>query len=377
MVQPRQNRARQLFTRLHLWLGLGLGALMVLAGLTGSLLVFYVEIDGWLHPEQAAAGSAAPASYDRAIGTLRRTYPDKTGPWRIEVTHRPGAIPARYYNPPETAARDFAPMLVWLSPDGTRVLRRDFWGDTAMTWIYDLHYRLLMGRAGGVVFGYAGLALLVLLGSGLAAWWPRGSLAKALRYKPRSAPQRRWRDQHKLAGLAGLPVLAMLTATGVMLALPQESDAVLGMVLGAPQPLPQVRGQSGPDAQITPSAAMGAARAALPGARLAWIEIPGAGQAAYRLRLQAAGDPARRFPHSFVWIDQHRGTVLAMADARAAPLLNRFDNWLHPLHDGSAGGLALRLVVVLGGMAPLGLFVTGLRRWWAARRPRTQPTRAA
>ena len=94
MVRPRQNRARRLVTRLHLWLGLGLGGLLVLAGLTGSLLVFYVEIDARLHPEQAAAGSANLASYDRAIATLHRAYPGKTGPWRIEVTHRAGAIPA-------------------------------------------------------------------------------------------------------------------------------------------------------------------------------------------------------------------------------------------------------------------------------------------
>ena len=83
----------------------------------------------------------------------------------------------RYYNPPETAHRDFAPLMAWLSPDGTRVLRRDFWGDYAMTWIYDLHYRLQFGKVGGVIFGYAGLGLLALLLSGLWAWWPRGSWA--------------------------------------------------------------------------------------------------------------------------------------------------------------------------------------------------------
>ena len=43
---------------------------------------------------------------------------------------------------------------------------------------------------GGTVLGYAGLALLALLLSGLWAWWPRGSWRKALRYKPRAAPSR-------------------------------------------------------------------------------------------------------------------------------------------------------------------------------------------
>jgi uncharacterized iron-regulated membrane protein len=65
--------------------------------------------------------------------------------------------PARYYNPPETAGRDFAPMLVWLAPDGSRILRRDYWGDTAMTFLYDLHYRLLMGTTGAVPVSYTHL----------------------------------------------------------------------------------------------------------------------------------------------------------------------------------------------------------------------------
>ncbi|MFM2372531.1 MAG: hypothetical protein RIS85_2253, partial [Pseudomonadota bacterium] len=44
------QRARTIVRKAHLWLGLGLGALFALLGLTGSLLVFYQEIDAALHP---------------------------------------------------------------------------------------------------------------------------------------------------------------------------------------------------------------------------------------------------------------------------------------------------------------------------------------
>ena len=316
------SRSRPFVLRLHLWLGLSLGALLVLAGLTGSVLVFYVEIDALLHPEQASQGTAEAASYDAAIPALRKAYPDKQGPWRIEVTGKAGAIPARYYNPPETAGRAFAPMMVWLSADGRRVLRRDYWGDYAMTWIYDLHYRLQLGKLGGILFGYAGLAILALLTSGLWSWWPRGSMAKALRFKRRAGASRRLRDLHKLAGLTGLPLLILFTLTGVMLALPEESNAVLAPVFGTAQsaPSPVSRERGGP--QILPATAIAAAKAAMPSARLAWIEVPAPGNGAYRLRFQQQGDPSRRFPHSFVWIDQHNGKVLASQDAATFPALS-------------------------------------------------------
>ena len=44
------SRARRAWLRLHRLLGLGLGAAFVLLGLSGSLLVFYVEIDRMVEP---------------------------------------------------------------------------------------------------------------------------------------------------------------------------------------------------------------------------------------------------------------------------------------------------------------------------------------
>ncbi len=146
-MRQQGDRLRRAVRKLHLWLGLWLGGLFVLLGLTASLLVFYPQVDAMLHPELRAEGEGEP-DWDRALATVRAAYPDKQGGWRFEVTGEPGAIPARYYDPPERAVHAFRPMMVWLSPDGGRVLRRDYWGEYAMTFIYDLHYRLTLGEAG-------------------------------------------------------------------------------------------------------------------------------------------------------------------------------------------------------------------------------------
>lgn len=42
------------------------------------------------------------------------------------MTGKGGDIPARYYAPPKRAGRNFAPMMVWFSADGARVLRKDY-----------------------------------------------------------------------------------------------------------------------------------------------------------------------------------------------------------------------------------------------------------
>lgn len=364
-MRQRGDRLRRAVRKVHLWLGLTLGGLFVLLGLTGSVLVFYPELDALLHPEIRVEGSGPP-DWDRALATARAAYPEKTGPWRFEVTGKPGAIPARYYDPPERPGYAFRPMMVWLSPDGSQVLRRDYWGEYAVTFIYDLHYRLLLGELGGKVLGWLGLGLLALLLSGLWAWWPRGSWIKALRFKRRAPPQRRLRDWHKLSGLSGLAFLLILTVTGIMLELPKESDAALAAVGlhvdHAPHVHPQPTTASGkPD--ILPSQAILAASLALPDARLAWIETPPGSGGAYKLRMQVPDDPSYRFPHSFVWVDTKSGKVVAVQDARKGGAGTAINNWVHPLHDGSAGGLLGRVLIAGAGLLPLVLFVTGLLRW--------------
>ena len=365
-MRQRGDRLRHAVRRLHLWLGLTAGLLLVFLGLTGSLLVFYPRIDAVLHPELRVEGPSeegGPPDFDRALATLRATWPDKAGPWRLEVTGERAAIPARYYDPPERARHAFRPMMVWLSPDGGRVLRRDYWGEYAVTFIYDLHYRLALGKSGGAIVGWSGFVLLALLLSGLWAWWPRGSWRKALRLKRHAARQRVLRDWHKLAGLSGLLFLLILTGTGIMLALPEESDRALAAVGLPVATMPHVHDQGGGGVAVPPGAAVAAALAVLPGARVAWIETPPAAGGLYRLRLQVPGDPSFRFPHSYVWVDSATGQVRAVHDARAAGAGGTVNLWLHPLHDGSAGGVWGRILALLAGLVPLVLFITGWLRW--------------
>ena len=97
-MRQRGDRLRRRVRELHLWLGLGAGGLLVLLGLTGSILVFYPELDALLHPEirpAAAAEASTPPDWDRALSTVRRSFPDKARPWRFEATGCPVAIPAR------------------------------------------------------------------------------------------------------------------------------------------------------------------------------------------------------------------------------------------------------------------------------------------
>ncbi|MEG8040244.1 PepSY domain-containing protein [Sphingomonas sp. LR60] len=233
------SRARILVRRVHLWLGLSLGLLFAVLGLTGSALVFYTGIDAALHPlveagrNDHAPGLASPV-WDRALATGRARWQDPAGKWTIEVTDEGGAIPARFY-PSSGHGHHADRMMVWFSPDGTRIVRAEPWGGYLMSWLYQLHMALLAGDLGGQVVGWSGVAMLLILLSGIVAWWPRGSWRKAVAFKRNTVPIRRLRDLHKLSGLWSMALLFVLVATGVLLALPAVTQALCSQRLYQPQ----------------------------------------------------------------------------------------------------------------------------------------------
>ena len=84
--QQSAGARRRWWQRLHRWLGVSIGLVFALAGLTGAVLVFYVELDAWANPQIAPARSCAhPRSVDEVLAALHDAHPQRTGAWRIEL----------------------------------------------------------------------------------------------------------------------------------------------------------------------------------------------------------------------------------------------------------------------------------------------------
>ena len=366
-------RARAVWLRLHRWLGLGLGAVFVLFGLTGSLLVFYVGIDEVIEPALAAAVPAPQVrSWQSVLDALQQAHPQRNRGWRIELLPEGrGLVTARYLKPAETADAFYKPLLVTVNPATGQVLANRFWGDFAATWVYDLHYMLLAGETGHTVVGVLGLLMLISIVGGLVLWWPRrGHWRDALRLKLAGSRQRRHYDLHKLAGVGGGVVLLVLAATGAALALPDWVEPPLARI-STPLPMPSPKATLQPGQPLlTLDQALERARAHWPDSVPRWVDTPPAGSAIVRVRLWLPGGPSERFPRSYLWIHAQTGQVLAARDARQQSAGDAVLAWLHPLHNGEAFGMAGRVLAFVAGLLPLLLIVTGVQRWADRRRAR-------
>lgn len=375
----RRASYRSWLRRLHLWLGLGLGAIFAVVGVTGSALVYYIDIDAALHSEVAPSPEApAPGWHSEvwqtALATGQARWPAANGRWSFEVSGQGGPIPARYY-PPDGRGHHPKREMVWFSADGSQILRAEPWGGYLMSWLYQLHMELLMGETGAHILGWAGFAMLALMLLGLWIWWPRGSWRKALTVKRNAVSIRRLRDIHKLSGVWGVGVLIVLVATGILLALPTVKTQLLTALIAAPQEPPSPRSAASAGKQVPIAVALSAAETLLPGSRLAFIDAPVGGSAPIRVRVQVPGDPHPRFPGSYVYIDQYSGKVLAIHDLRNGNTSVQTAKWIRSLHDGSIAGTFTRMLAIIAGFVPLALFIKGILHWRRRVARRTQHCR--
>ena len=372
-LAPRinQRKFRALTLTIHRWIGLGVGLVFALLGLSGSLLVFYPEIDLWLNPiQQVRPGPLPDFSLQKAIDALHHQYPSLDGPWRLEMPVAEGRpINARYARPAQMTGRSFAPMMVTLDPETLHPTSSRIWGDYAMTWLYNLHYTLLLDKPGRYAVGVVGLfALLSLLG-GIYLWWPSARRWwAALKPQIRSGLVRATYDGHALSGSYGLLLLLVLSFTGTMLALPEYARPLVNDISPLYQ-MPHLNSlPQGGQAMIDADRAVALARAELPEGVLRWLETPAGETGCYRVNLWLPGDPGYRFPRSNVWVDAYSGRILAVRSSRQLSPGDTFFAWQHPLHNGEVFGLTGRILACVGGLLPTLLWITGLMRWQQKRK---------
>lgn len=363
-------RLRRFWVAAHLYLGLLLGGFLVLLGVTGSLLVFYLEIDRSINPAiSVQPGRANPPSLEAVLRKLQSDFPDKPSGWRIELPlSHSQPIMARYMNPKEKALVHFAPLVVTLDPCTLQITSARFWGDFAMTWIYDLHYTLLLDDVGKTIQAGVSILAFVSIFSGLYLWWPKnGNFKAALVIRKNAHFVRRIYDWHKIAGLSGFVFIFMLTLTGLMLEKPHWFDSALAWT----SPLRQTdhyQSQPGHYPRLGMDDIAGIVGKQFPHAELRWVYTPEDSLGVYQVRMYQKIEPGRRFPKTTIWLDQYTGKVLAVRDAGKDAIGDQILAWLHPLHNGEAFGLAGRWLVFFSGLLPLILFVSGFIRWRCKRR---------
>lgn len=362
---------RKRLWQLHAWLGLFAGIGLLVIGLTGSMLVFRDEIDGRANPAatRVAPHASGRLPLDRLLADVQRQLPDHrvTG-WRVR--------------PPEEAGRaDVLYLLrrgtdVWhhamLDPFTGQLLTGPQTGTATFTgWVLELHYALLADHAGAFAAGLLGGVLCVLGLTGL--WLHREFWKHLLTLRWRRGARILFSDLHKTIGVASVGCNLLLGFTGAYWNITHILGHWLGVEPDQPRLLRPLHA-----ATLSADAMVREAAERIPGFRANFLSFPtqpGAGVTLYGA--VPSTNPFRGPYGSVVEFDPRTGALRSTFDLRAAGAWAQLVDSFRPLHFGTFGGLPVKILWALGGLAPGALAVTGAMIAWSRRRSRPRPVTPA
>jgi uncharacterized iron-regulated membrane protein len=381
-----QKSRRKLWLKVHLYLGLFAGAVFVLIGLTGSLLAFGSTLDAWLNPQLMTVTVPNEQSFlplnDIVAAGLKALPPDGKA-LDLEFPRHPGLNFQLWFERPSPKANDLERHQIFINPytglvTGQRLLI-DFerpWRDPLLDFILRFHYSLALGSTGMNAVGFIGLVLLFSVLTGLILWWPNpGKLRKALTIKRCASSERLNFDLHKTFGFYSAIILLFLILSGVYLIFPNYGRGLVSVFSPVAEPWP-VYQSTVPKANKIPislAEIKAITDARFPDGEYGWIVFPENESDVYLVGKREINEVNRKIPYRSLWIDQYSGNILHVRENRTATAGDAFEQWLYPLHSGEAFGLTGQSIILITGLVPSLLYVTGVIRWlqkWRARKHR-------
>ena len=356
----RSGALRRALFQVHLWTGVAVALYAVVVSVTGATLVFRIHLQRAVHPELLTAGVDGPqADIATVLESVRDAYPRG----RVSGVDAPTTVRPTHLAYVTEGGRFHT---VLLDPVTAEVLG-ELPERSVVRTLQDLHFDLLAGPTGRVVNGIGALCLFLLCLTGVSVWWPeRWRRAFTVDWR---RPWRRvtW-ELHGAVGIWTLVLTAGWAVTGAYIVFPEQFRAAVNRIsplttaVRPPQSNPH---GAGPAPRPTWRELIDSARPAEPDAFVARVVVPASNEAPFRV-LFADHRPTRLGARHLrtVYLDQYTGERLAAPPVGPRTFGDVLIALVAPLHFGNFGGVGVRLVWLVTGLAPGVLAVTGLILWW-------------
>lgn len=364
----RDASMRKLWFTAHQWIGLGLGLLLSLQGLTGSLNVFYREIDHWSNPSRWEVSGAGPALALNDLVQAGAAQCDRgqSDTVQVELPESPDLALAVF------CGIDGVEHITTVDPNTADVLAS--WPEQAMAThvIYELHSTLLLDEAGDIILVTLSISLLALALSGIYLWWPRGRWSiRSFVIRKGARGRQFWFEFHRVVGLYASPLLALLGFTGLYLVVP----SFVGTSVAAVAPVNSLAGYEEPSivgtnagVRIDASRALAIVEDGYPEARVSEVFLPVDAARPILVVFRQPKEWIRHGGESVAWLHPETGEIVRAFDSASdAGSGDRFLASLFPLHAGQVFGLVHRWLLFFAGLAPTILLVTGFVLWLGRR----------
>lgn len=346
---------------LHRYLGLSIGLIASIIGLTGSLLVFQKELDAFLLKLQF--GRVIPQEKSLPIPIIFDTVQEiyKSIPELkislLNLLQKPDQAYQFWLRDPTSQWIN-----LYIDPYSGKILGTRQWEKSLIGLIFQLHHQLLAGDMGRIVAGVVAFLLFFLCLSGLVLWPGWRKLIVGFQIKWPATPQRVSFDLHKLVGIIVVIFLGINAFIGFCWNFSQFTEPAIHTVTLTPKLAPPVSDPTLNKPTLSLSEILQKADVALPGAATTLIFLPDTPEGTFIIGKKF---PQEREVYGFsrIYLEQYTGEVLQVQNSLNPRPAERVFNTFILLHHGTFGGLTTRIFYVFFGLAPTVLFITDLIMW--------------
>ncbi|WP_038172236.1 PepSY-associated TM helix domain-containing protein [Verrucomicrobium sp. BvORR106] len=356
---------------LHSWMGLIAALGLIVIGLTGSILVFNEEIDRNISPAEVIV-SPTPAgrlSYDTLLSGVRKAVPGYvvTG-W--SVADSPTKADQFYVVKEGTSEWRF----VRVDPYTGEVRGTPTESSKTLTgWLLELHYTLFADHAGLIIAGLFATLLFFLGITGV--WLYRGFWKTLFLLRWGRSARIFFSDTHKMVGITSVVFNLILGFTGAWWNFSHILHHMMEEEHVEEDP-PIHRTFEAPGTSIT--ALMAKAEAKATGYVPGYISLPTTEKddlVSYG-KLESYG-PFRSNYGCVATFDAKSGELKDFTDVSQSGAWDQVLDSFTPLHYGTFGGLPVKILWSLGGLAPGILSITGFLMWYKRKFPKRRKQTAS
>ncbi len=383
---------RQLWTKIHRWLGLTMLTFLFIAGVTGSILCFDKRIDAAINSDLFYRQTqAASLSLPALVARIQDQHPE------LVVTQFPLNLrPAQNLQLNVTSSDSNASLgfdQMFVDPSDGRIVgfRRSGPGwdrRHIVEAIFQLHQNLVAGKWGRWIMGIAALGWFIGNFVGLyltfpvkRPFWSKWKKKWKIDFKAKM--RRLMLEIHNSSGLWLLIPATVLAFTSVAMNFFDEAfvPTVEAISPSKPSMFDKPAPPAAPDTpRIGFSKALAVGSAAAKANGMTWkpaLERFNSQLEVYGVSFTDNGieNYHRLGPVTF-YIDAHSGRVVEIDDPYHDSFGRKLTRSLYPLHSGDvAGPLGIALIFLLG-LSTAEMCVTGFYTWWKKREARSGKRRA-
>ncbi len=365
---------RTIAYQLHLYLGLTIGAVLLVMGLSGSSLVFRPELDQAFYSSLASGrqtNTPAPNPLEQARSSLLARYPG----WHLQSIIVPGSPNGAYIFSlsRQNANARSVPLLAAVEAGSGQILNVEPLRNSWLLWIRDFHTNFFSGRSGRQVEGYFAVVLLILSASGFILWLPR----KQWKLTRGASWKRQLWNTHNAVGSFALLLLTLQAFSAAYFAFPNLFRSALGLHSSKREKAKE-RPRPSDANTISLDRMFESFRSAWPTFTVSSVNLPADSRSNATFRGRFPADPYWRTESSRIELNLRNGRFGPRTDFSTLLPAEKALALLTDLHYARLGGsIVVKLLWFALGLAPGTLYITGLLLWLNRTKAKLRSRKAA